>query len=315
VTNIQDDTLTVVRADGATGETNNTSVNRTIVVGDQIAAGITDKTIDEANDPITYWAPLHIAGVAQTGLQTLGATSFIGTNSLFVFPVTVPPNLQFNQILIGNSLSYITLTSNTSGSNTYFSYYCLYSMNGNTALSLISSSSFSILESVSSRSITWSYPQTTNTSGWGYQTSSFSSTNNISSYISGSRIIGMQFGGNFTLTGGQYYLGILRLRSTANTVSTNGLSHAGLVGQPIHPVNMVSGSLMPIGSASSAWSANNANQTEWWGRHIVGFVTATTLANFGGTAIPSSVALSALGTTGGAGSTATILPAVTFVST
>ena len=161
MTDIQDDTLTVIRADGDTGEPNNTSVNRTIVVGDQIAAGITDKTIDEVNDPLTYWAPLHIAGTNQTGFQTLGATSLIGTNSLFVFPVTVPPNLQFNQILIGNSLSYITLTSNTSGSNTYFSYYGIYSMNANTALSLISSSSFSILESVSSRSITWSFPQTT----------------------------------------------------------------------------------------------------------------------------------------------------------
>ncbi len=229
--------------------------------------------------------------------------------------MTVPPNLQFNQILIGNSLSYITLTSNTSGSNTYFSYYGIYSMNANTALSLISSSSFSILESVSSRSITWSFPQTTATSGWGYQTSSFSSTNNISSYISGSRIIGMQFGGNFSLTGGQYYLGILRLRSTANTVSTNGLSHAGLVGQPVNPVNMVSGSLMPIGSASSDWQANNANQTQWWGRHIIGFLTNTARAGFGGNAIPSAITLSELGTTGGGGSTATILPAVTFVST
>ncbi len=315
VTNIQDDTLTVIRADGATGEPNNTSVNRTIVVGDQIAAGITDKTIDDVNDPISYWEPLAIAGVAQTGFQTLGATSLIGTNSLFVFPVTVPPNLQFNQILIGNSYSYITLTSNTSGSNTYYSYYGLYTMNGDTALSLMSSSSFSIGESVSSRSITWNFPQTTATSAWGYQTSSFSSTNNISSYISGSRIIGMQFGGNFTLTGGQYYLGLLRLRSTANTVSTNGLSLAGLVGQPIHPVNMVSGSLMPIGSASTAWSANNANQTAWWGRHIVGFLTNTARAGFGGNAIPSAITLSELGTTGGAGSTATILPAVTFVST
>lgn len=308
VTNIADDTLTVTR-------TQEGSSNRDIIVGDQIAAGITDKTIVEAYPPITYWAPLHVAGTNQTGFQTLGATSLIGTNSLFVFPVTIPPNLQFNQILIGNSLSYITLTSNTSGSNTYFSYYGIYSMNGNTALSLISSSSFSILESVSSRSITWSFPQTTATSGWSYQTSSFSSTNNISSYVSGSRIIGMQFGGNFTLTGGQYYLGILHLRSTANTVSTNGLSQAGLIGQPVHPVNLVSGSLMPIGSASSDWQANNANQTAWWGRHIIGFLTNTARAGFGGNAIPSAITLSELGTTGGAGSTATILPAVTFVST
>ena len=315
VTNIQDDTFTIIRADGETGEPNNTSTNRSIVVGDQIAAAITAKTLVDAEDGLNYYAPLHIAGSGQTGFQTLGGTGLVGTNSLFVFPVTVPPNLQFNQILIGNSLSYITLTSNTSGSNTYYSYYGLYSMNANTALSLISSSSFSIKESVSSRSITWSFPQTTNTTGWGYQTSSFSSTNNISSYISGSRIIGMQFGGNFTLTGGQYYLGILRLRSTANTVSTNGLSHAGLVGQPVHPVNMVSGTLMGIGSAASDWQANNANQTAWWGRHIIGFLTNTGRAGFGGNAIPQAITLSELGTTGGAGSTATILPSVTFVST
>jgi hypothetical protein len=319
VTNIQDDTLTVIRADGATGEPNNTSVNRTIVVGDQIAAGITDRTIDDVNDPITYWSPLDIAGIAQTGWQTLGAnyTTVVGTNSLFVFPVTIPPNLQFNQVLLGASLSMVT--SNVSARNSYYSKYGLYSMNGNTALSLISSSSFSILETMSSASLTWNYPTTTATSGYGtgsqFAGAAVTGTGQQSSYISGSRLIGLQFGGDMTMTGGQYYIGLLTQKSTFDTRSTFGFSLAGIQGQPVNPINMASGSLMPIGSASTDWQANNSNQTQWWGRHLLGFVTATSLANFGGTAIPSSVALSAIGTTGGAGSTATILPAVTFVST
>jgi hypothetical protein len=57
----------------------------------------------------------------------------------------------------------------------------------------------------------------------------------------------------------------------------------------------------------------NSNSTRWWGRHIVGFVTATSLANFGGSTVPGSIALSALAASA-ANSTATILPAITLQS-
>jgi hypothetical protein len=304
VTDIDMDTFTIVRQQES-------SSSHSVIVGDQIAATITNKTLTDAEAPLTIWSPVHIAGVAQTGLQTLGKTAQIGTNSLYVFPVTVPPNLQFNQILLGNSISLIS-TTNSSAANTNYSYYGLYSLNARTALNLISSSSFSIKETLSSRSYTISYPVSTATSGWSYATTSYSTSGQMSSFVSGSRMVGLHFGGNLTLTGGHYYVGILSLRSTQN-VNSLGLSLAGIVGQPINPINQVAGSLMPFGSASSDWQANNTDITAWWGRIPNGLVTRTAL--YAGNAIPSTIAITEFGTTGGAGSTATILPAVTFVST
>ena len=315
VTDVQDDTFTILRQQEGSG-------SRSIVVGNQIAASITAKTLTDAEAPITYWAPVHVAGVGQTGLQTIAAnsTSVVNTNSLFVFPVTTPPDLQFNQILIGASLAYSTTTIGVA-SNTYISKFGLYSMNGNSALSLISSNYFSITEAINSRTLTWSFPTTTMTSGYGYGvfntngSTYLSTTGLMSSFISGTRIFGLQFGGDMSLTGGVYYIGLLSLKNAGDTRSTHGLHNAGIIGQPINTINMVSGSLVPIGSAASAWSGNNTNLTQWWGRHVVGILTNTGRAGFAGTAIPTAITLSELGTTGGAGSTATILPTVTFVST
>ncbi len=315
VTDIDVDTFTILR-------TQESSSSQSFQVGFQIAATITEKTMTDASAPLTYWAPVHIAGAGQTGLQTIAAnyTSVTGTNSLFVFPVTIPPNLNFNQILIGNSLSLAT-SAIGAASHTHFSYFGLYSRNDN-SLSLITSNSFGISQTLNSRSVTWNFPTTTMTSGYGYGpfntngSTGLTTTGLMSSFISGTRIIGLQFGADMTsLTGGVYWIGLLQLRSNGDTRSTFGLSNAGIIGQPINPVNMVSGSLMPIGVASTAWSASNSAFTNWWGRNIVGFLTNTGRAGFGGTAIPTAITISELGTTGGAGSTATILPAVTFVST
>jgi hypothetical protein len=104
-------------------------------------------------------------------------------------------------------------------------------------------------------------------------------------------------------------------RSTA-VISTVGLSHLGIVGMAIHTLNQAGTNqgLNPIGIASSGWSNSHSHVTGWWGRHIVGFVTATSITNQAGTAIPAAITLSALGATQTA-LTATLLPAVTFVST
>lgn len=327
VIRIEDDTLILLdtNGDGVHAPQEGSSA-RSILVGDQIAATITAKTLTDAEAPLTYWAPVHVAGTNQTGFQTLGGSSMtanIGTNSLFVFPVTIAPNLQFNQVLIGNSLAYST-SALAAANYSYYSYFGLYSLNAQTALNLISSNSFSIGDTVNSRSLSWNFPVSTATSGYLYsgflitntaasQNSSLTTTGQMSSYISGSRMVGLQFGGDMSLSGGVYYMGLLSLKSTANSRSNYGLSLAGIVGQPIVSVNMVSGSLVPMGNAASTWSAGNANITNWWGRHVVGLVTRTAL--YGGNSIPSTIALTELGTTGGASSTATILPAVTFVYT
>jgi hypothetical protein len=116
------------------------------------------------------------------------------------------------------------------------------------------------------------------------------------------------------LTNGIYHIGIMSQRSTANN-SQGGMSIVGVIGKPIdpfHAAGSVSG-YNPIGSAASAWGTANSNSTRWWGRHLLGFVTATSLANFGGSTIPGSIHLSALGASA-ANSTATILPSVTLQS-
>lgn len=308
---VDSDTLTIVRAQEGTAA-------RSIVVGDQIAATVTANSLSDIETIASSLAPLVLSS-SGTALQTLNnATGSTGTGSLMMFPVTVPANLQFNQLLIPNSLSWVT--SNNTVSNSYYSKYGIYSMNNNT-LSLISSSSFSIGETLRSASATWNFPTTTNTSGYGYgnfPAGNLTATAQYQSFVAGMRVVGLQFGGNLSLTPNVYWIGLLSLRSTGS-VSTFGLSHAGILGQAINTLNQVGTSstnqgMMPIGVHYSQWSLSNTHVTGWWGRHIIGFVTATSITNQLGTAIPDAVTLSALGGFA-ANSTVTVLPAVTFVST
>jgi hypothetical protein len=307
VTTVSTDTLTITRKQEGTRA-------RNIIIGDQIAAAITAQTLLDAETPMMTWSPFIVSSGAATALQTLAtATGQSSSGSVFVFPVTVNGNLQFNQIAVPISMSYTT--SNAQGSNSYYSYFGLYSMNASTALSLIGSNSFSIAESFNSLSRTLSYPTTTMTSGYGYDSLAMSNTAQIVNYVSGTRWFGLAFGSEMRLTNGIYYVGLLSVRSTGNN-SQAGMNVTGVLGQPIdppHAVGSVSGYL-PIGSAASAWGgANAANSTQWWGRHIVGFVTNTVRAGYGGTQIPSAITLSELGASA-ANLTGTVLPAITFYS-
>jgi len=307
VTAVSTDTFTITRKQEGTSA-------RSIIVGDQIVAAVTAQTLLEAEMPLSTWSPFIFSSASATALQTLASVSGQSSSgSAYVFPVTVNGNIQFNQLVVPVSVSYTT--SNAQGSNSYYSYFGLYSMTASTALSLIGSNSFSIGESFNSLSRTWSYPTTTMTSGYGYDSLAMSNTAQIVNYISGTRWFGLQFGSEMRLTNGIYHVAVLSVRSTANN-SLAGMSIPGIIGQRIDPqqaVGNVSGYL-PIGSAASAWGgANVANSTQWWGRHIVGFVTNTVRAGYGGTQIPSAITLSELGASA-ANSTATILPAVTFYS-
>ncbi len=309
VTTIDKDTFTITRTQEGTNA-------RTVVVGDQIAATLTAKTLTDAEANMITYAPYILQSGAASVLQTLASgTGVFTTNSMLLFPVTIPERLQFNQIMIANSLNGVT--SNNTASNSYSSLFGIYSMNANT-LSLISSNSFSIGETLRSVSATWNYPTTTQTAGYGYgnfPAGNLTNRSQRSSYITGTRVVGLQFGGNMTLTGGVYWIGLLSRRSTASN-GAHGISHAGIIGHAIQTPNQVGtvNGYSPIGMAKSAWSASASNVTGWWGRHIVGFVTATSITNQAGTAIPSAVTLSALGGFAAA-STATVLPSVTFVST
>lgn len=314
VTNISTDTFTIIRGQEDSG-------SEPIVVGDQIAATITARVMFEAENPLVTWSPFVIGSGAASGLQTLYSnyTAQTGTASLFMFPVTVPQNIQFNQIVIPNSISYATSATANSIQATHISKFGIYSLNQSTVLSLITSSYFSICETLQSVSLTWNYPSTTHTSGYGYgnfPNGALTATADIVTYISGTRMLGLQFGKNMYLGEGRYWVGLLALKSTAGS-STFGLSNAGIIGQVMNPINMGgnTSALLPIGLAGSQWSGtNNSHFTQWRGRHVAGFVTATSITNFLGTAIPNAVTLSALGATA-ANSTVTVLPSVTFIST
>lgn len=310
VTAIDTDNFTIARIQEDTNR-------RNIVVGDQIAATITNLTLSDAEGTKQTWAPFVMGSGAATSVQTLAtATDYNSVASLYVFPITVPQDIRFNQIIVPYNLSLITSTEAIS--NTYSSLFGLYSLNGNT-LSLISSNSFSIAESLNSVSATWNYPTTTHTTGYGYNGfpgAPVTASTQFAAYVTGSRGAGLQFGGNMKLSPDIYWIGLMSLRNTAGT-NNFGLSLSGIVGQQINPVNQGgSGAsvLIPIGLAASAWTNINTHLTAWWGRHIAGILTATSLTNFSGTGIPGTIGL---GNIGGdvASATATILPTVTFVST
>jgi hypothetical protein len=224
--------------------------------------------------------------------------------------------MAFNHIVLVNQLSMVTSATGAI-SDTFISKFGLYSMNGNT-LSLITSNSFSIGQTLNSVSLTWNYPTSTHSNGYSYGSFPFgvniSTTAQISSYISGSRAIALNFNRPIRLDEGIYWIGILSNRSTAGS-STFGLSNVGIVGQVINQINSVGtqSGVLPLGLAASQWSLSNSHTTGWFGRHIIGFVTATSITNQLGTAIPSAITISALGAIAAA-STVSILPSVSFVS-
>jgi hypothetical protein len=151
---VSTDTFTIDRAQEDT-------TNHRIIVGDQIAATLTSKVINDAENTVMTMTPYILGSGAASSVQTLNnGTSSTGTGSLFIFPVTISQEARFNQIVLANSLSIIT--SNATISNTYYSKFGLYSMNANT-LSLIASNSFSIAETLQTGSATWYYPTTTHT--------------------------------------------------------------------------------------------------------------------------------------------------------
>lgn len=314
VTNISTDTLTIIRADGATLEPNNTGTNRTIVVGDQIAASITAKTLtDIENNYANSWSPYQLQ--TGSGLQTLASnhTNVTRTGSIFFFPVTLQAPVRFNQILIGNSLSYVT-TSNSSMRADHISKFGIYYRANATLYSLISSNSFSIGVSDSSVSMSMNFPTTTHTTGYGYGSlggTGISGTAQRASLLDGSRVVGLQFGGEMSLSGARYWIALLSYKTTSNA-STHGFSHAGIIGQLINPWNMpgtVSGPPQ-IGRSPNEFVHLAFTDTAWYGRHIIGHITNTARNDFAGTALPPRISLAEL-----QAATASILPNVTFVST
>ena len=314
---------------------------RNVANGWQMAATITAKTLtDIENNYVNSWSP-YIPTSAGFATQTIASASGMSsTGSLFVFPITAQFPIKFNQIIIPVAYAMVSsaVLATSVANNTYYSKFGLYSMmtgSNNTVLTLITSNSFSIGDTMNSNSLTWVFPTTTATSaapnGYGYgplsictATSISSAASNwstylsnatlMSSYITGSRAVGLQFATEMSISGGQYWLALLHQRSTSGS-SVWGLSNAGIIGQAINTLNQAGLAVgpMPIGVAPAEWAQKNTHISGWFGRQLIGFVSNTTLPNFWGSCIPNNISLIHLGGTGA--SAGTILPTVTFCST
>lgn len=212
-----------------------------------------------------------------TSSQTVGAIG-VSTASAVVFPFFAPAAFAFNQLQIIESLSFVT--SNASGAQTITSAFGLFSNNAGT-LSLISSGSFSLAITVSSVSATLSYPTSTGTAGYGYDTTTASTTAQGHSLFGtvGNRRVGLVFSNSMELPAGMYWLGIHQRQSTTNAAV--GLS-SGFV------CNAMNGSsaIAAIGSGSTAYTSRSDYHL---GAH--GFYTSTGSAGYGGTTLPSSMLL------------------------
>jgi hypothetical protein len=315
VTVVAGNVLTVATRNAST--TQEGSNNQTVASGWQIAASITAKTLtDIENNYVNSWSPFVPTPVAFGSQSLMSANAQFQTNSIFLFPITAQFPIKFNQIILPVQLSVISSTNACSA--TWNSFFGLYSLQtNNTYFSLISSNSFGITESMSAASLSWTYPTTTQTAGYGYglfPSGNLTGTNPIASFVNGTRAIGLQFGGEMSISGGQYWLGVMALRTTSGF--TRGVSVVGIAGQLINPVNQAGTAqgMRALNEAPAEWGISNSNVSAWFGRQMVGLITATTMPNFLGTCMPNGFALHRMGGYA-AGQTGTILPTVTFCST
>ncbi|TXG78366.1 hypothetical protein E6Q11_01245 [Candidatus Dojkabacteria bacterium] len=314
VDSISTDTFTVTRN---TPTETVTGINRNMTAGDQIAATITAKTLTdiEANYG-NSWAPFLMQ--TGTGVQSLASsnqTNNSRTGSMLFFPMTLQAPVKFNQLIIGDQLSYVTSNQGATMQATYISKFGIFSRANATLYSLISSNSFSIGITDQSVSLSMNFPTTTHTSGYGYGSlggTGLTATAQRASFLDGTRAIGLQFGGEMSLSGARYWVGLLHYKYSTSGLSTHGLSNVGVVGQIINPWNMpgiVSGPPQ-IGRAPQEFANLAFTDTAWYGRHIIGFLTNTARNDYAGTAIPPRIWMAEL-----AAATNSILPNITLVST
>lgn len=322
VTNVSTDTFTLSNTPSRNQEG---STNQSIAVGWQIAATITAKTLtDIEGNFVNTWSP-YIPTSGGTGLQTLhSVTSSNTTASMYLFPISLQAPVKFNQIIVPVQLTFVSTTvAAQTATNTYRSFFGLYSMEtNNTNLTLITSNSFSIVENIASAGLTWNYPTSTATTGYGYGSfpaGNLTTTAQWSSFIGGTRAFGLQFATELSFSAGMYWMGVMTFRSNAGN-TTAGLSNAGIVGQIMNPLHQpgTANNLVPLGIAPLQWAQNIVSISGWFGRQQAVFLSASSLINYGGTIIPNSVPLIYMNASGGftgAGNNGSILPTVTFVST
>ena len=161
---------------------------------------------------LSTWMPYE---PGSTSLQSLWAQNTASQSIIFA-PFNVPAQLQLDCIRVWEQPVYSSTSNGYSQSISR--QWGLYSNNAGT-LSLISSNSFSIGHSGSSVSGTLSYPASSNSAGYTYSTTTYTGTAQANSLYGsyGVRALDLVFGGNLTLTQGQYWLAQLMRGSTSGT--------------------------------------------------------------------------------------------------
>lgn len=181
------------------------------------------------------------------------------------------------------SMSFLTVGT-SSGWQSVSIFHALYSQvtgTGSTNMSVLTSHSFSI--GVTGNNSTYSINQPTSSNSAGYTTGSTTSagTNIITNYVSNKL---MQIPIASQLTPGQYWLGIMQLRSTSSVNVGIGMTYYGAILS-----SAIVSAFAPIGSASSAYSTGTVQALRLGGPspYAPGFFSSAGLNS-----IPPSIAMS-----------------------
>ena len=199
VTSISTDTFTITRTQESTSA-------RTVVVGDQIAATVTAKTLTDIESALPT-----VATLATYQNRQLGASTIVdpGQNSVWITPFRVTPGhyVSMSSLVLIESLTG-TFTSNAAGTWGQTIQWALYS-NNTTDLTRfdtwISSSITAQIYNSSSTSISFNWDGTTRTSN----------NSNLASQITGLRLLPQNI--NSSISPGLYAFGFAVSTSSAGT--------------------------------------------------------------------------------------------------
>ena len=211
---------------------------------------------------LSTWMPREFG---QTLVSVVIGTLNTASSSIALVPFNIPAQVQGNcvRVWMQDSIISSSIALSHSGSR----YWGLYTNNVGT-LSLASSGSMSMLNTQSSGSGTVSYPASSNSAGYTYSTTTWTATAQANSLFGsvGMRAVDFVFGGNFTLSQGQYWLGLLNVGSTAGG---NGGIAPQFLGNSISPGLLAS--VAPMGQTIVTSATNPHAPYQGYG-----FATGTT---------------------------------------
>lgn len=226
---------------------------------------------------------------ASTGTQSMGPMG-TSTASVFLHPFFLDGDIAFNALRLMASNSFVTST--VSGQQSLTSNWGIFSNNAGT-LSLISSLSLSFAVTNSSGSATVSFATSTNVTGYGYATSSFSASALGQSLFGTAtpRLYDLVLGAALTLTPGRYWLGLHQRQSSSS--ANIGLSSA------------VYGNVIATQHTNAQPPGRSAANTTNFSNRIPGFGVYTVTQ----TALPSAIPLTQIA------HSLTVMPLLSLTST